>query len=78
MSGLDLAVIRARAARHARLERDAARDITLAEVSAAICSADDVPMLLGEIGRLTRMVGEAHRTIRSLLAHTAEEATDGH
>jgi hypothetical protein len=54
MSGLDLAAIRARAARHAQLERDAGRDITLTEVSAAICSADDVPALLAEIGRLTR------------------------
>jgi hypothetical protein len=51
---LDLDAIHARAQRHARLERHASRDITLAEVSAAIHSADDVPVLLAEVRRLRR------------------------
>ena len=49
---IDLADVEARAARHALLERDAPRDITLAEVSAAIASADDVPALVAEVRRL--------------------------
>jgi hypothetical protein len=69
---LDLAAIHARAERHARLERNAGRDITLAEVSAAIHSADDVPALLAEVGRLRR----SPRLIReaAILRQSADQA----
>ena len=65
MTDLDLDAIDARANRHAQLERDASRDIALAEVSAAISSADDVPALVAEVRRL-RAIADAARMLREV------------